>query len=75
MMTDRIWRWLACAVGVVLILIGSIPLTPLIWLLVLMKVSWWPLPFRLAFWQTQSIGLVLVVCGFALVMLAVRSKR
>jgi len=59
----------------VLILIGSIPLTPLIWLLVLMKVSWWPFPFRLAFWQTQSIGLALVVCGIALVVRAVRPRR
>jgi hypothetical protein len=65
-------RWVLRAFGGVLLLIGIVPLTPLIWLLVVLRVNWWPLPFRLAFWQTQTLGAALALCGLALVTLTLR---
>jgi hypothetical protein len=66
--------WLARLVGGILIAVGIVPLTPLIWLLVVFQVSWWPFPVRIAFWQTQSLGFALVVAGFAL-LVAARPRR
>jgi hypothetical protein len=64
-------RWLLTCIGAVAVLIGIVPLTPLIWLLVVFRVNVAP-PFRLEFWQTQTIGAVLAAAGVALVFLAQR---
>jgi len=63
-----ILRFMGRTVSVVLILVGLIPLTPVIWLLVLVRSapSAPPRAFRLHFWQTQTIGVALVVAGLAL---------
>ena len=60
--------------GLLLILMGLIPVTPLIWLLVLVQA---PMPaalegIRLEFWQTQLLGLALSAVGLGIVLAARR---
>ena len=61
--------WLLRLAGGALLIIGLIPLSPLIWLLVLVRgPAPWPLHHvRLAFWQTQGLGVVLALTGLALI--------
>jgi uncharacterized BrkB/YihY/UPF0761 family membrane protein len=67
-------------IGAAMIAVGIIPMTPLIWLLVLVHAE---LPealkgVRLQFWQTQLIGLAIATAGFALLywsLLRDRRKR
>jgi uncharacterized membrane protein len=63
-------RLLLRALGVVLILVGLVPMTPLIFLLVLVHSNPYGIfnHIHLAFWQTQLIGLGLVLAGVLLVV-------
>ena len=74
-MTSRLLRWLLRALGATLVLTGLVPLTPLIWLLVILRVDWPHMPFRLQFWQTQASGAVLALCGAGLIALTLRQRR
>jgi hypothetical protein len=69
-------RWSGRIIGGALILIGVIPFTPLIWLLVLVRGN--PFPFlegvHLKFWQTQTMGAALAVCGMLIIYMT-RRKR
>lgn len=67
-------RWVLRALGAALVLIGVVPLTSLVWLLVILRVNWWPFPFRLEFWQTQTIGAGLALCGGVLIALTLRRR-
>jgi hypothetical protein len=66
--------WLVRLLGVVLIVVGNLPFTPLIWLLVLMRgpAPSWLGGMRLAVWQTQAVGAVLAAAGVGLVALSFR---
>ncbi len=63
-------RLLLRVLGVVLIVVGLVPLTPLVWLLVFVHGNPYGIfnHIHLAFWQTQLIGLGLA--GFGLFLLA-----
>ncbi|MBB5372477.1 hypothetical protein [Acidocella aromatica] len=65
-------RALLRALGMVLIVIGAVPMTPLIWLLVFVHGNPYGIfsHIHLAFWQTQFIGLGLVGVGIVLLMRA-----
>jgi len=53
-----------------MVLAGLLPLTPLVWLLVLARVGWppWLAGVRLAFWQTELIGLAVACLGLWIAM-------
>jgi len=74
----RMWRrcagYAAVAVGGLLTAIGIIPLTPLVWLLVLVQIPM-KIPFRLQFWQTQSIALGILVIGVGIAWAGLRLAR
>ena len=62
-------RCLLRALGVVLIIVGAVPMTPLSWLLVFVHGNPYGIfnHIHLAFWQTQLIGLGLAGLGVVLV--------
>ena len=56
-----------------MILAGVVPLTPLVLLLALFKISI-TAPFHLAFWRVQAVGIILVAAGAGLLLLARQGK-
>jgi protein-S-isoprenylcysteine O-methyltransferase Ste14 len=67
-------RWTLRIVGGFMIFVGIIPLTPLIWLLVFVHTTV-PQGWRVPFWVTQTAGMVLVLAGALLLLLAAKIKR
>ena len=70
----RGWRALAVLLGGAMVLIGVVPFTPVIFLLVLVD---WQVPWdvRLPFWGTQVIGALVAVCGVGVVWVGFRGRR
>jgi hypothetical protein len=66
-MFRSILRWCLFGLAAAMIFVGIVPLTPMIWLLVILRVNV-DLPVRLEFWQTQTLGLLLTAGGIALIM-------
>jgi len=73
---SAIIRWSGRIIGGAFVLIGVIPFTPLIWLLVFVRGN--PFSFlegvHLKFWQTQTLGAALAILGGLVVYLTVRKR-
>ncbi len=76
-MGQALRAWLLRLVGGLMLVLGLLPLSPVIWLLVLVRgPAPWPFDHvRLAFWQTQGLGAVLALTGLALIWTTMRREK